>query len=353
MGRFFGYTVLIICIGLYVVSSSEKMTQKIYELKAQSSSMFATDLYRYGDLFGMSYLPQFQIPSARHKQEKSSCVDSRPIDLYAMADSYVWTFLSDPEYYCGVKNFRYARVNAREKLNVNLDTLKTNILLIECSERNLRQLAREHYLESFVNFSNNSETSVSGAPSLSFYSQVMNSVFNKRINKNIEANVWESRIFTPVKKLKAGLNYQWFGRVDEKVVVSSDHKRLFYEPTVDTTHIESAFSPISEEEITSIIQQLNGAYMSYTQAGFDGVYLSLIPNPVTVLDTHYGGRTYNRLLERVQYSNTLRISTIDVLPLFRNSKQELYLRSDTHWNENGEKVWLNEVNRVLGSHLHP
>lgn len=350
MRRFIGYIVLLTTIVIYVVSSSNTLTAKVYLYKYKSTSpVLRYDGWRYGDLFGMSYLPDFQILRDRKSEvERLPCENKKGINLYAMCDSYVWFYLPADSLYCGVDNFKFAKFNNRETINVQLDTSKINVLLLESTERNLRPILHEDYIHRFLTVSQ--DTSIRPkAAGQSLYTQAENFLFNKKIDKNIELNVWETALFTPFKAFKAGLNYELFDRVDEQVEVSTNRDRLYYAMTIDTTYLESAFKHISESEMQGIINELNQVYDYYKDLGFDEVYLSIIPNPVTIFEPNYRGLKHNKLIDRIQGSAKLKIPFIDVYSVYKNTSLNPYYVSDTHWNMTGAYMWLNEVNKELSS----
>ena len=91
---------------------------------------------------------------------------------------------------------------------------------------------------------------------------------------------------------------------------------------------------------------LNATFEYYKKDGFDEVYLSIIPNPVTILQP----LNYNGLIPALQ--NPIRLKgtfIIDMYSLFSQDPNpgRLYRIGDTHWSNMGIQVWLKYVNAEL------
>jgi hypothetical protein len=343
--KIFGYLVLISCCAAYFVSSSDGLSRKLMKMKLESGSLFGSDKFKYGDLYGLSYLPDYKIlltPEATI--HKDSCAGEKSINLYALVDSYIFSFFPADSFYCGVENFFYCRSTFLETRKISLDTSKSNILLLEMAERNLYRLLMDNYdyLGSFLDKD-------AEPPKTNTSNGV---VFNKNINQNLENIFWDSRLFTPVKELRSLINYTLLGKVEGDVLISADSEYLLYAPTVDTSSYASSFKFISDTQIDTLVARLNFLYNKYKQSGFDEVYLSIIPNSVSILYPGYKSYTYNMLLERVQGNAALQIRYFDVFRDFKNSEVPLYFRSDSHWNMNGAILWLNKLNIILERHAN-
>jgi hypothetical protein len=348
MKNLFSYIILVICIAIYMISLSEPLTKKIAEYKYRTNSIWGSDKYRFGDLFGMSYYPGFQIPlsmKATHVMEK--CDTSRKgIDLYGLCDSYVWSILPSDTFYCNVDKLQFATVNYLDYLRVQLDTTKANILLIEFAERNTLLMLQNHftYLTEFLTVNHNTTL----ASPVSKIDSASNSfIFNNNINTNLEFNIFETSLFTPIKNFKASLNHNFFKAPDKNVAIGPDKKYLLYQPTLDPALITSSFKAVSDIEIDTLVNRLNSIYFQYKKMGFTEVYFSIIPNPVTILYPTYNGYTYNQLIQRIQNHVALKIPVIDIYSDFKKADFPLYFPSDSHWNMDGAFVWLNKLNHIL------
>jgi hypothetical protein len=348
MKKIIGYIILFFCIIIYIVSSSERLTKKIVMVKNKDFPLLRSDKMRYGDLFGLSYLSDYKISiDEKSSIELTQYKKRGSVNLYSLCDSYLWSLLTSDSLFCANK-FQYANLNNFETLNVKFDTPQKNILLIELSERNIILMVQQNYsyMLEFIKTQNEQNYASS-----SISHHVSEFLFNKNINNNIEFNLWESEVFTPIKEFKAQLSYKLFNEVNKDAVISPDKKYLLYSPTVDTSSIYSSFKNISDTEIDTIINNLNNIYSHYKNLGFTEVYFSLIPNPVTILYPNlYKRYSYNQLIPRIQNSSSLKMPFIDIYSDFKKTQVPIYRVSDTHWNRNGFNLWLNKVNEVLSGY---
>ena len=336
---------LVLLSGLILaVSTSNTVMEAIFTFR-NSSEPLKTDKYYYGDLFGMSYLPRFKMKlEVSSSVSKGGCDCPRSIHLFIAGDSYLGDqFVKSDDIFCGVGKLGFLRVNFPEKQVILLDTTTTNILLVETVERGLRFFKNPEYLTGKLLFE---RPGVDCSPR-AVNARVKRMLFNE-INRNLEFNLFSYSVFTPIKELKASLNYRFFKRISGDVCIAPDSSMLLYLPTVDSLSECSSFFPIADEEIDSIVQSLNDIHRYYTQRGFDEVYFSMIPNPVSVLYPGLG--TYNELIPRLQCNSSLKMPLIDAYDLFRAAHRRIYFDNDTHWNMNGFTLWLNECNKKLERH---
>ena len=364
---------------MYMVSCNQKLTEKLNAYKANAIPAFQSDKWQNGDLYGMSYLPYFRKP---HRVEGTIrpvlCSNGYKINLYAICDSYLWEFFASDKFYCGVNKVTIVKTNNKQSLKANLDLLKINVLLVEFSERNVRSILGDtSYVNNLINaqseklktgtisteiLKSNKDKDTFGDKGISSWkfkatsilqeikkmkSDVFDFIFNNKINSNIESNFLDVSLFTPIKEFKSNINYKLFDRVDNYVKVSKDGKQLFYAPTIDTSDWMSSFKSLSDIEKDTLVRRLNRIYIKAKNSGFNKVYLSIIPNPVSIIDPHYDGLVYNDIVNRIQNDKNLKIPYIDVVPTFEVLKSKAYSPSDTHWSQFGAHVWLNKFNIEL------
>lgn len=347
MQKIIKFTVLIICLVIYLVSVYQPVSDKWELYKITHSGIFSSDRYVYGDLYGMSHLSYFR---KQYQPDTpvvyADCEGMKNIDLYAESDSYVWPLFTIPNYFCCVNKLTYVK-NKEGYIIARLDTSKVNVLLLEFSERNvLRSLTDSTYVNNLVNIRNIGKAS-KYYKNIPEKSKLPSLIFNNTIGDNLAYNVWDYSFFRPVKELKADLDYHLFHNTDVNVAISKDGKQLYYNTTIDTTDIVSAFRFITDEEKNNIIASLNRIYDNAKQYGFDRVYLTLVPNPVSILDPHFNGLHYNNLLNRVQNDPNLKMPFINLWPRFMQLQRKVYQKSDSHWNRYGANIWLQKFNAEL------
>ncbi len=178
------------------------------------------------------------------------------------------------------------------------------------------------------------------------YSYAESQVFNPFINQNIEFNLFEYNFISAVRKVKGMLTYKLFNRASGDVVISDDGSQLYLKETVDDKNTKSAFNPVDDSEIENIVQTLNAISQHYKAEGFDQVYFSMIPNPVTAIEPD---NKYNHIIARIENNPVLEINTISVLNDFSKAGKSVYRPGDTHWNDSGMQMWLRKVNESLNA----
>jgi len=330
------YLILLIAIFLWLQAYSP--------LIYKSSKLFPDD-YRYGDLYRLSYLPQF-------KEKPTHCVstfegntDQSHIHLFVIGDSFTEEKrVSKADF----KAEKYSYIHWTKHDNIQLDTTQKNILILETVERTFK----EHFSQNVTNF-NTAKKVRSDAQINHSLKHRLRENFNKAIvfcfpkgtEERLEHTLFNYDFFLRFRELKATLNFKLFGRVENKVVLSEDKKNIFYSEEADSTNSHSAFYPINQTEIDSLVTHLNETQEKYLKAGFDEVYLSIIPDKVSILSPNLG--TYNHLVERIESDPRLQIPLIDTYSIFSKYRQKCYLKSDTHWSCAGRNIWLNKVNEIL------
>ena len=352
-----------ICILIYAISSNYSLTNLLFQYKSSGQSIFSYYKYQYGDLYGLSDLSYFR---KRYRQQDSSQYvyynEAKKINLYAICDNYVWAYFKTNKLFYVVDKLRYSITNNKENVSINLDTAKTNVLLLEFSERNLREvLGDTSYTNNIIQNNkrrpltpkNSSDHhQISNRTKLAnklrgYRADVLNLFFNKNINTYLESIIWDIAIFRSVKELKADFNYNLFKKVDPNVYISKNGKQLYLAKTIDTNQLTSSFKYLPDVEKDSIVSRLNRICDNAKKTGFNNVYLSIIPNPISILEPHFNNLTYNNLVQKIQNDPNLRIPYINLLDDFSNQKQNVYAVSDSHWNYTGAKIWLNKFNAEL------
>ena len=352
MRKILCWAVLLLFTVVYALSSSTDFMKSVTRKRYAMYSPFGSDKYKYGDLYGLSYLQPFKIPQDGGGVEGKTpdgeaeapayCGKSgrkRDIDLYSICDSYLFLFVKSNQEFCRGNKYSYKRSIDYGHLNVHLDKSKINVLLIERTERSVREALRDMTLETSLLPADQEELVITPnrAPT--------NFRLNKEINYNLEFNLFDYKFLTPVKEFKAWLNYKVFGRTDPMVRVSQDNSRLYFSETMDTSGYTSSVVPLSDAVIDTCVSNLNKLYAHYKAMGFDYIYFCTIPNPCTMLEKEH--IQYNNFIPRLQNNPALKVPVIDMYSLFAEDPQNIYSRSDTHWNRNGYSRWLQKFNNVL------
>ena len=308
----------------------------------------------------MSYLKDFKKPAKKTNADISlnSCNSSRIINLYCICDSYLWSFVISDSIFCGVKKYRFTRWGLESPLEVELDTAKINVLLIERVERNFMFVPFSYYIHNVKFIQKDkfdkkiSKKIVKQEASMLFVNKELllkysNMLANSNINQNLEFNLFDYAIFSPLKEMKAEINYQLFGKTNKDICIIPGYPYLFYRTTVEPKSPGSSFYPITDEKIHDAVVCLDSVYTFFRSNGFDEVCFTIAPNPVSIICPGYSH--YNNVIKRVQNHPKLIMPMINIFDKLDSAKFQVFFNSDTHWNSNGFNLWVNEFNKYLGT----
>jgi hypothetical protein len=334
------FTIILLAIFLWIQAYSP--------LVYKSTGLFPDD-YRYGDLYRLSYLLQF-----KEKAIKCSTTPStRKFDkvnenqLYIIGDSFT------EEERISKKDFpveKYSYIHWSKQVDIQLDTTKKNILILETVERTFRN----HFEQEANNFRIENKKVVDVIPQNSWKRQLISKIQSvisfifpdkEGIEQRFEHTLFNYDFFLNFRETKAALNQKLFGRVEKKVVLSKNSASIFYSEEADATDPHSSFYPLTQSEIDLFVKNINLTREKYLKAGFDEVYLSIIPNKVSVISPDLGN--YNHLIERIEADKRVQTPIIKTYEDFKKSPLKYYLKSDTHWTCDGRDVWLEKVNKII------
>jgi hypothetical protein len=329
------YSILIIAIFLWLQAYSP--------LIYKSTGLFPDD-YRFGDLYRLSYLPDFKEKASKCPTSKAGNPEQN-VNLFIIGDSFTEAERVNKNDF-NATNYTYT--HWAKQADIQLDTSIRNILILETVERTFK----EHFTQKAENFQLAGFNEKKGVSKKSWKralveksDELITFCFPKGTEERLEHTLFNYDFFLQFRELKAQLNHNIFGRIENKVVLSKDEKHLFYVEEAGTTDEHSAFYPVSQSEIDTFILNINETREAYLKAGFDEVYLSIIPNKVSILSPDLG--KYNHLIERIQADKKLQATIIDTYSDFKKSPDKIYLKSDTHWSCAGRDIWLEKVNKIL------
>ncbi len=323
------------CLTVYILSSNREFMMwwadfRTYELEAPYAKA------RYGDLYSNCFLPGFldtaYIPLKEHRNEKEN------VDLYIIHDSYLAGKIKKENFKGLHKLFSLDYGAARSFVP---DVTKKNILVIECSERNA--FWRLTDTATIYTCLNTNAPSPWKQPENT--NDLANVFFNPNINQNLEFSLYDYEYFIPLKEWKADLNYSLFKRLPPDVAITQKEDYLLLSETVEKSSPTSSFTELDAAFLEFVTKQVNAISAHYKTRGFDEVYFSIIPNPVSILDQLR--RPYNHKIELLEAHPSLKARYISTYFLFLHYPQKIYRTDDSHWNGNGLQLWVDEVNKRL------
>jgi hypothetical protein len=311
------------------------------------------DKYKYGDLYGLSYLKDFRTPCGEKKYECAGTfpVDSTTADLWIIGDSYLqFAFSENDSVSCleKVKFIQFYKYNQDFKGSIALKFKpgRKKILLVEMNERYVKDnlcspKMRNKIMSCYVTPAElmQKKTSAKDKP----LSEIK--IIPKNVEQNLETILFGYEMFRPIKESKAQLNYLLFGRTGPEVFASKETGMLYLSETVDTTEERSSFRPLSKADELTIVNAINMIRQEYLSRGFDEVYFTFIPNSSTIIPPL--DLPYNQLIPRIQANRSVKAPLIDIYTKMKAYPKpaELFWRSDTHWNSKGFGLWIGEFNK--------
>lgn len=329
------YTIILLVGLLWLGGCSIPVMHELYQVG------FIPDDYRFGDLYRLSSLPQFKEP-VTPCPPAVTYPDTARTDLYVLGDSFTEPGrLDKPD--LPVHALHYFHWDHHLNRAVQLDTTRRNVLLIESVERHARQHFAAPPTQNIIVVSDSSGTTDLKRPA-TWSKTLIDLIKSTGIEDRLETVLFSRDVFLWFRETKAALTLALFARHSDKIALSKDSRAIFSELEVNNPD-NSAFTPLRDTYVDSLVQNLNAAADQYRQAGFDAVILSVIPNKVTLLEPNRGA--YNHLIERIQQHPNLRLAVLDVYTPYRQRHVPLYARSDTHWNCTGRAIWLDAVRKQL------
>ncbi|PWJ56815.1 hypothetical protein CLV98_110126 [Dyadobacter jejuensis] len=333
------YIFLFIFIGIWAIGTSTELT------KWAAEPGLVHDSYRYGDLYRLSNLKDFKdprIPCPPYRP-MDSYGTTKPVHLYIVGDSFTEADR------IGQGNFaaqRYLYTHWSQTLHIKPDTTAINILILETVERHFREKFTHHPIQNILP---DSATFVGAYPNTPM--NRLDDLFRASSTEGrLDQLLFQNSLFLTLKEWKAQFNLRVFGRTTPEVTLVNQGEDIVYYMDTDTPNITSSFTDLSQAEVDSIVGHLNESKALLEKMGFDRVILSVIPNKVSVLMPTYGD--YNQLITRTVQHPLLQMEAIDVLEDFRKSPENPYLKGDSHWTCQGQKIWVDKANQYIYSWVH-
>ena len=177
--------------------------------------------YRYGDLYRMSNLAQFKVPVEQCETPQRS--PSRNIALVILGDSFTEKERIEKNHFKGLAT--YQRFFISDTTQLKLDKSKRNILIIETVERHVRERFALPYKNLQIT---DSKVVKDRKVSEIFIQKALNYEVSYNTERH-EALLFSSDYFLIFKEWKAWINWEIFGRLDKKVLLSKDQKHLQYQ----------------------------------------------------------------------------------------------------------------------------
>jgi hypothetical protein len=351
MKRIFRWIIIGILLAINIVSLSPTCMKKIIEMRANSDSFFSSSRTGMGDLYGMSYLKKFGRSGWKPAFISDNCKAEKNIKLYTISDSYLNNRFTEKAF-CGVNQLTQVSWDG-SPLTINLDSQKTNILILETVERyacarlsNLDWMKHIKIEEPQKSKQNRADIQpILKDEKKQALEKLAQFIFNKNINQNLEFNLFDYKPFLSVWETRAELTQRLFNRLASPTVsMAANNQYLVLKETIDGKQNTASNFPVSEKDLSKMIDDLNEMRAFYLKKGFSEVYLSIIPNPVHIVDSTF---KYNQLIPKIQNNTALNIPVIDIYSVFKKNNNIVFHKNETHWTNQGMQFWIDNVNYEL------
>ncbi len=289
------------------------------------------DDYRYGDLYRTSNLPQF-------KEVREVCKPLNPekrknAHVVIAGDSFTENGRVEAS---DLATAKYTRVRVDGSTYVKTDSSDFNVLIIETVERHFRERFNSKWRGVSVE-----EPAEKPDPGLWEQFLALEMPYNSQRHETI---LFGYVLTMKFREWKALLNYSFFHRVDSDVRLNGTEEHLLYYLPSEPG-ISSAFEPIEDTEINTLVANVNEANRYYSELGYDKIILSIIPNKTSILGRDLG--VYNDLVKRVQNHPDLEMEVLDSFTAFNKMGSQAYAKGDTHWSCSGQTIWLEKLNKII------
>ena len=354
MQKLLAFLGFIFCVLTLYLTSSNTGMKWITRDRYSRVGAFGADKYLYGDLYGLTYLSQFKkikdtnfvsLPAIDQKSNSDTA------KLFILGDSYLYSFFKeDPRYYVGINQVQFVRWSVANPVEILPSKNKKNILLIESVERNMSGLFNLSSVKARLDRAEATNSELNARQKITFFASEIDRVIKENLyHQSLEANIefawFNFGFWEPLKEFKADFNLNFFGRVDKEVAISKDQNFLYLAETLNPAHQGSSFSDLSEAQLKTHVSELNAIQEYYQAKGFDEVIFSIIPNPVSVLKTE--NKADNRLIQRIKSHPDFKGKLIDATDGLSKNAASNFFTSDSHWNQRGAKIWLDQLNTQL------
>ncbi|MBC8155127.1 MAG: hypothetical protein H7Z72_19735 [Bacteroidetes bacterium] len=333
--------VALLLSGLYVLSFMPSTVQNLVMARHRLPAWnpLASDKLRFGDLYGISFLSAFRLPYQNQATRVGPAEGGARYSVRLLGDSYM-----------AVSRIRTAAFSGADTLTLGgIDEVlmgkstvppvdSRSILVLESTERLMR-------------YRFGADTAVATAvdpeanlPWLQQQTLRLIRGFCRNPSTDLEYMVFDYGLFRPLKETRADLTYRWFGRISDGVGLAADGQRLYLKETIDDDK-HSAFTRLDSAEVRLMVDKLNRVGQLARQQGYRAVFLSIVPNPVSVIEPGRG--PYNHLVERVEQHPDLKLGVISLYDRFRADGRRYYHPSDSHWNQAGVDAWVLTMNQLF------
>ncbi|MDT8887991.1 hypothetical protein PQG44_09905 [Aquirufa sp. LEPPI-3A] len=343
MKKALAFLVLIVLLGVLGISSSDQAMRWISKARYQQQGNLGSDKYRFGDLYGLTYLPAFRL------EKDTSLISNqytspglRDTDLYIIGDSYLYSYMQmDTSNFARAKRLDFRKWSDGGGAPIAFTpSSHKKVLLIESVERNIWNVIDIMRVKAHLE----------GYRAPLTWDEKLNAcladaLYDPNLEQNIDFTLFNFQALSFIKSFKAQGNLSLFNRTTADVVLSEDQQFLYMKETMDSMQKGSSFYPLRSQNIQDLLGRMAKIEQYAESRGFDEVVFSFIPNPVAITQTE--STPTNHLIPSLAYANQGRLNLVDPTQVLIKGGKSYFFRSDSHWNQQGAQAWLNQMNQYL------
>lgn len=304
----------------------------------------ASNNFEYGDLYFLNLIDNFKVPTPPLGDEYYNSVPKTEIkdaEILTFGDSFLAAgarVKNVPGRLADTLKKKVFFSQTSEPLemleNTGFQKGEKKYLILETAERRVPSL-----------FSGGHSKLVKTNPVLV---NLMTTVIPVNIEQRYTFLLQKSKATHYIYKELATLKFNLFGYISSVTpVYKKEPPWLFYYQDVNDKKT-SFYYKFTDEEIKSICdnienlsRQLNDKY------NIEFVFMP-VPNKYTIYHRLLNNDEYNNLLPRIYIELKNRnVKVCNLYDVYMNSGKELYYPTDTHWNEEGVKIAVNEVIKFI------
>lgn len=241
-----------------------------------------------------------------------------------------------PVFFSHFNNFKAQGIQVLEQLKALPQEKRPKVLLIECVERNLPELA------SFLN--------IEGAAWRSFVPPVLNLLRDRLFISATSSVDFTWRRFLPVSYVRTFLDtyrYEWYGDHHPLAIPHQEGEFRYIEFASDS------FENYESTSVASLVSKFTSFSVAAKELGIQVVWV-IPPNRNYFFQYKNKEDFFARsLFQEMQKAN---LNYIDLhTPLFkaRDAGESLYWKTDSHWNEKAVEISVEALEKVVQKYFTP
>lgn len=304
-----------------------------------------------GDLFRLTSIKDFDEPFLKPYRINESVVSASPDAslVWWIGDSFSVVQFGHkpfpeqfsekykvPVFFSHFNNFKAQGIQVLEQLKALPQEKRPKVLLIECVERNLPELA------SFLN--------IEGAAWRSFVPPVLNLLRDRLFISATSSVDFTWRRFLPVSYVRTFLDtyrYKWYGDSHPLAIPHKENGLSYLEFADDD------FKNYESASIGNMVQVFSSFSKAAKELGVNVLWV-IPPNR----NYFYGQKKKDdnfirSLYQAMKSANLLYVNLHEPLFKARDNGKTLFWKTDTHWNEKAVKISVEALEKVVQKYFTP